>query len=74
MDRHFFPGLGVPADPSGLVPDRECPEGRDLDLFATYKRIGHVLKDAFDKLLARGVIDEAPDLAPRQYTAQLLPG
>jgi SulP family sulfate permease len=31
-------------------------------------------QDAFDKLLARGVIDEAPDLAPRQYSAQLLPG
>ncbi|HEY6096140.1 MAG TPA: SulP family inorganic anion transporter [Gallionellaceae bacterium] len=31
-------------------------------------------QDAFDKLHARGIIDEAPDLAPRQYRPQLLPG
>src|SRR5829696_4485000 len=40
-DLHLLAGLGVPALPSLTLPNGELPEACDLDLLASFERLGH---------------------------------
>jgi hypothetical protein len=74
LDRNFFAGLGVSANAGRLVTHAESAEGRDLDLFAPYQRVGHVFQHALDQLrtFVAGEADFAKDGFAQIHACQSL--